>query len=39
MKPSDIYVDQMFNWRNSQSQLKLMIEEKCPYDFVLKKPD
>ena len=39
MKPSDIYVDQMFNWRNTQSQLKLMIEDKCPYDFVLEGPD
>ena len=39
MKPSDIYFDKMFNWRNSQNQLKLMIEDKCPYDFVLKNPN
>ena len=39
MKPSDIYFDKMFNWRNSQNQLKLMIEDKCPYDFVLTKPN
>ena len=37
MKPSDIYADQMYYWRNTQSQLKLMIEDKCPYDFVLTK--
>ena len=39
MKPSDIYADQMYNWRASESQLKLMIEDKCPYDFVLTKPN
>ena len=39
MKPSDIYFDKMFNWRNSLNQLKLMIEDKCPYDFVLKNPN
>ena len=39
MKPSDIYADQMHIWKNSESQLKLMIEDKCPYDFVLTKPN
>ena len=39
MKPSDIYADKMFNWKNSESQLKLMLEENCPYDFVLTKPN
>ena len=39
MKPSDIYADQMYYWTISQSQLKLMIEDKCPYDFVLTKPN
>ena len=39
MKPSDNYVNQMYMWKASQSQLKLMIEEKCPYDFVLTKPN
>ena len=39
MKPSDIYLNQMFRWRKTQSQLKLMIEDKCPYDFVLEEPD
>ena len=39
MKPSDIYADKMFRWRASQEQLKLMIEDKCTYDFVLTKPN
>ena len=39
MKPSDIYANQMFRWRATQSQLKLMIEDKCTYDFVLTKPN
>ena len=39
MKPSDIYADKMFRWRASQDQLKLMIEDKCTYDFVLTKPN
>ena len=39
MKPSDIYADKMYNWRASESQLKLMLEDKCPYDFVLTKPN
>ena len=37
MKPSDIYADQMYIWTKSESQLKLMIEDSCPYDFVLTK--
>ena len=39
MKPSDAYVDKMFVWSNKKSQLKLMIEDTCPYDFVLTKPN
>ena len=39
MKPSDVYADQMFIWLNNENQLKLMIEETCPYDFVLTKPN
>ena len=37
MKPSDVYADKMFVWLNSESQLKLMLEDTCPYDFVLTK--
>ena len=39
MKPSDIYVNKMYVWRFSKKQLKLMIEDKCPHDFVLTKPN
>ena len=39
MKPSETYVDKMFNWKNSESQLKLMLEDNCPYDFVITKPN
>ena len=39
MKPSDVYINQMYTWRFSESQLKLMIEDKCPYDFILTKPN
>jgi len=37
MKPSEIYAHIMFKWRKSSSQLKLMLEEKCPYDFEITK--
>ena len=39
MRSSDIYADKMFYWKKSDSQLKLMLEDKCPYDFVLTKPN
>ena len=39
MKPSDIYAKKMFFWERSESQLKLMLEDKCPYDFVITKPN
>ena len=39
LKPSDIYADQMHIWTKSESQLKLMLEDSCPYDFVLTKPN
>ena len=38
MKPSETYVDKMFYWKNSESQRKLMLEDNCPYDFVITKP-
>lgn len=34
MKPSENYANEMYNWRNEEFQKKLMIEEKCKYDFV-----
>ena len=39
MKPSDIYLNQLFIWRASPNQLKLMIEAECPNDFILTKPN
>ena len=39
MKSSDIYARKMFKWYKSKSQLKLMLEDNCTYDFVLIKPN
>ena len=39
MKPSEKYKSEMFSWRKSPKQLALMIEDKCPNDFVVLKPD
>ena len=39
MKPSDTYVNKMSIWRNIKSQRKIMLEDTCPYDFVLTKPN
>ena len=39
MRSSDIYADKMFYWKKSDSQLKLMLEDICTYDFVLTKPN
>ena len=39
MKPSDRYIDGMFNWKNTPEQLKLMLEDNCTYDFVITKPN
>ena len=37
MKPSDIYFSEMFEWRRTEKQIKLMLEDSCPYDFVFTK--
>ena len=39
MRPSDIYLSEMFSWKGSSDQIKLMLEDKCPYDFVLTQPN
>ena len=39
MKPSDTYANKMFIWINTKSQRKIMLEDTCPYDFVLTKPN
>ena len=37
MKPSDVYADKMYKWTRSEEQLKLMVEDTCPFDFVKNK--
>ena len=39
MKPSNIYASKMFSWKNTPEQIKLMLEDNCPYDFVITKPN
>ena len=39
MRPSYIYASKMFSWKGSSEQIKLMIEDNCPYDFVITKPN
>jgi len=39
MKPSYIYASKMFSWKASSEQIKLMLEDNCPYDFVITKPN
>ena len=35
MKPSDIYASKMFFWKKIPDQIKLMLEDNCPNDFLL----
>lgn len=37
MKPSEKYNSKMFSWKKTPEQIKLMLEEDCPYDFVITK--
>jgi len=37
MRPSDNYNSKMFSWKRTPEQIKLMIEENCPHDFVITK--
>ena len=39
MMPSQKYKKEMFSWEKTESQLKLMIEEICPYEFEITKPN
>ena len=39
MRPSDLYASKMFIWKRSPEQIKLMMEDKCPYDFSVTKPN
>jgi len=35
MKPNDTYRNELFVFRHSEEQIKLMFEDKCPYDFII----
>ena len=37
MKSSDEYAQKMYSWKNNENQKKLMLEDKCTYDFVITK--
>ena len=39
MKPSDFYLKKMLKWTRSPEQIKLMLEEQCPFDFLITKPN
>ena len=39
MKPSDIYLNEIFIWKVTQRQLDLMLNDTCPYDFEITKPN
>ena len=34
MKPSDTYRNELFLFNHTQEQLQLMLEDKCPHDFI-----
>ena len=35
MMPSENYRKEMYYWEKSESQIKLMLEEKCPNNFII----
>ena len=39
MKPSDIYMQKMRFWNRTDEQLNLMINDTCPNDFIVIKPN
>lgn len=39
MIPSNNYRNQMFFWKNSGKQSELMLEEKCPQNFIITLPN
>ena len=39
MKSSDLYASKMFYWKRTPEQIKLMMEDNCPYDFIITKPN
>ena len=39
MMPSEKYIREMFYWKKSESQLKLMVEDNCPNNFNITMPN
>ena len=39
MKPSNKYLSTMFSWKRTNNQLKLMIQDSCPNNFTITKPN
>ena len=37
MKPSIVYASKMFFWQKTPEQIKLMLEDDCPNDFIITK--
>ena len=38
MKPSNVYLNEMFPWKNNKKQILLMLSEKCNNNFNIIKP-
>ena len=39
MEPSEIYKNQMIVWKGSDDQIKIMLNDTCPYDFKIVPPN
>ena len=39
MEPSIMYKNEMIIWQDSKDQLKIMLNDTCPYNFIIVKPN
>ena len=39
MRPSDEYNSKMFEWKRKYKQIKLMLEDNCPFNFDITNPN
>ena len=39
MKPSKMYQNQMILWQGTDEQMQIMLNDSCPYDFTIIKPN
>jgi hypothetical protein len=39
MKPSEMYQNQMILWQGTNEQMQIMLNDSCPYDFTIIKPN